>query len=72
MKMDHKSNKGFTHVQDIEDIRYGRKTKLYQNPSTGHQYLCIEKLFNGQEEAENIATEIQRKMKNPNLYYVPI
>lgn len=72
MKMDRISSKGFIPVRDIEDIRYGMKTKLYQNPSTGHQYLCVEKMFNGKEEGENLSNELQQKMENPNLYYVPI
>lgn len=72
MKMDRVSSKGFIPVRDIEDIRYGNKTKLYQNPKTGHNYLCIEKMFTGKEEGDQLANETQRKMDNPNLYLVPI
>ncbi len=56
-------------LKQFKDSRYGNVT-LFQNPSTGGVYTRKDKVFQNKEQVKAVAKEIQKRISNPNLFYV--
>lgn len=69
MRTDKVSAKGFKPSRMTDDVRFGKK-KLFKDPSHNF-YICLERYFDNKEEGDKIIEGLEKKMNNPNLYYVP-
>lgn len=58
-------------IKSINDVRYA-KVNLYRNPKDDTYYVRLKKLFQSLHKAEKLKRLLDRRISNPNLYYVSI
>lgn len=61
-------------VKDLVDLRYSHHPKqmisLYRDPLDDTFYTRSIRLLQNKEKSENLTSLLQRRIDNPNLYYV--
>lgn len=70
MKVENRSSKGYIPFKDVVDIRFDR-CQLYKDPSTEDYYVKSSRLFQKESNAKAAVKDIEKRMKTPNIYYVP-
>ena len=58
-------------VRNIIDPRFGQ-SELYRDPKTESYVIRKEANYDSQEQAIQAVKDLEKRIQNPNLYYVPI
>ena len=70
MKVNTVSSIGYVPYKDIIDIRFGKVT-IYKNPQNNDYYIRKGQIFQSEKDLKQKILQIERRLEEPNLYYVP-
>ena len=62
---------GYEPIKTFQDIRFG-KVRLYRNPADDTYFTRTERIFQSEDKANTMTSLLQRRLENPNLYYVSL